>query len=116
MPEISLNILDVAENSTRAGASFIRITVDIQPETDRLTVIITDDGCGMTSEQLERVTDPFYTSRTTRKVRCTTAGRTTLTGSRHVWQCGAGTGGADADTGACENVVRLHGILHGIRQ
>ena len=44
------------------------------------------------------------------------AGRTTLTGSRHVWQCGAGTGGADADTGACENVVRLHGILHGIRQ
>ena len=68
MPEISLNILDVAENSTRAGASFIRITVDIQPETDRLTVIITDDGCGMTSEQLERVTDPFYTSRTTRKV------------------------------------------------
>ena len=63
-----MNILDVAENSTRAGASFIRITVDIQPETDRLTVIITDDGCGMTSEQLERVTDPFYTSRTTRKV------------------------------------------------
>lgn len=68
MPEISLNILDVAENSTRAGASLIQITVDVQPNLDRLTVIIADDGCGMTKEQVERVTDPFYTSRTTRKV------------------------------------------------
>lgn len=68
MPEISLNILDVAENSTRADASLVQITVDVQPDTDRLTVIITDDGCGMTKEQVERVTDPFYTSRTTRKV------------------------------------------------
>ena len=68
MPEISLNILDVAENSTRAGASLVQITVDVQPNLDRLTVIIADDGCGMTKEQVERVTDPFYTSRTTRKV------------------------------------------------
>lgn len=68
MPEISLNILDVAENSTRADASLVQITVDVQPDADRLTVIITDDGCGMTKEQVERVTDPFYTSRTTRKV------------------------------------------------
>ena len=68
MPEISLNILDVAENSTRAGASLVQITVDVQPEADKLTVIITDDGCGMTPEQIRQVTDPFYTSRTTRKV------------------------------------------------
>ena len=52
MPEISLNILDVAENSTRAGASLIQITVDVQPNLDRLTVIIADDGCGMTKEQV----------------------------------------------------------------
>ena len=68
MPEISLNILDVTENSTRAGASLVQITVDVQPESDKLTVIITDDGCGMTPEQIRQVTDPFYTSRTTRKV------------------------------------------------
>ena len=68
MPEISLNILDVAENSTRAGASLVQITVDVQPEADKLTVIIADDGCGMTPEQIRQVTDPFYTSRTTRKV------------------------------------------------
>lgn len=68
MPEISLNILDVAENSTRAGASLVEITVDADPEADRLTVTIADNGCGMTEEQVARVTDPFFTSRTTRKV------------------------------------------------
>ena len=52
MPEISLNILDVAENSTRAGASLVQITVDVQPEADKLTVIFTDYGCGMTPVQI----------------------------------------------------------------
>ena len=68
MPEISLNILDVAENSTRAGATLVTITVDADFEADQLTVTIEDNGCGMTPEQVERVTDPFFTSRTTRKV------------------------------------------------
>ena len=66
MPEISLNILDVAENSVRAEASLIEITVSVQPEKDTLTVIIKDDGCGMTPEQAASVQDPFFTTRTTR--------------------------------------------------
>ena len=68
MTEISLNILDVAENSTRAQASLVTIEVTADFPGDRLTVIIDDDGCGMTPEQVEQVTDPFFTSRTTRKV------------------------------------------------
>lgn len=68
MPEIALNILDIAENSVRAGASVIDISVDIQTGEDRMTVIIEDNGCGMTKEEKERVQDPFYTTRTTRKV------------------------------------------------
>lgn len=68
MPEIALNILDVAENSVRAEASLIEITVSVKPEADSLTVTVRDNGCGMTEEQLERVQDPFYTTRTTRKV------------------------------------------------
>lgn len=68
MPEISLNILDVAENSVRANASLIQITVSVQPEKDTLTVVIQDDGCGMTPEQAANVQDPFFTTRTTRKV------------------------------------------------
>lgn len=68
MPEIALNILDIAENSVRADASLIGITVSVQPEEDTLTVSIKDDGCGMTPEQAEKVQDPFFTTRTTRKV------------------------------------------------
>lgn len=68
MQEISLNILDIAENGVKAGASLVTITVEEQPEEDRLTVMIEDNGCGMNAEQAKRVTDPFFTSRTTRKV------------------------------------------------
>ena len=66
MKEISLNILDIAENSVKAGASLTQILID---ETDnKLTLSIIDDGCGMDEETVRSVTDPFYTTRTTRKV------------------------------------------------
>ncbi|WP_101876218.1 ATP-binding protein [Lachnoclostridium edouardi] len=68
MTEIALNILDVAENSTRAGASLVTIRVEADTEKDALTVVIKDNGCGMTEEQVNHVTDPFFTTRTTRKV------------------------------------------------
>ena len=68
MPEISLNILDVAENSVRAKASLIEITVSVKPKEDTLSVIIRDDGCGMTADQVKRAQDPFFTTRTTRIV------------------------------------------------
>ena len=68
MPEISLNVLDVAENSTRAGASLVTITVDADTASDTLTIVIADDGCGMTEEQVSQVTDPFFTTRKTRRV------------------------------------------------
>jgi len=68
MPEISLNILDVAQNSVKAGAKLLVLKCLIDTEKDTLTVIIDDDGCGMTKEQVESVTDPFFTTRTTRKV------------------------------------------------
>ena len=68
MQEISMNILDVAENSVRAGATLVKIGVASLPEKGSLTVTIEDDGCGMTRQQLTQVTDPFFTTRTTRKV------------------------------------------------
>lgn len=68
MTEISLNILDVAENSVRAHASLIEITVAANTQSDTLTVMIKDNGCGMTKEQAENAADPFFTTRTTRKV------------------------------------------------
>ncbi len=68
MPELSLNILDVAKNSVKAGASLIRIVVRADTAADSLVIRIEDDGCGMDEQTAARVVDPFYTTRTTRKV------------------------------------------------
>ena len=68
MQELSLNILDIATNSVRAGASKIEITVEKCTADKRLDITIEDDGCGMTPEQVEHVTDPFFTTRTTRSI------------------------------------------------
>lgn len=68
MTEISLNVLDVAQNSIRANASLIQISVSIDTVTDKIAIIIEDNGCGMSQEQIEHVEDPFFTTRTTRKV------------------------------------------------
>lgn len=68
MEELALNILDVAMNSVKAGASQIEIEINAETARNLITVRITDDGCGMDAEFLKRVTDPFSTTRTTRKV------------------------------------------------
>lgn len=66
MKDLSLNLLDIAENSVKAGATLTQL--HILQEGDELTFRVADDGCGMTEEILRGVTDPFYTTRTTRKV------------------------------------------------
>ena len=68
MTELSLNILDIAENSVKAGASLTEIRVEAMSDRNLLEIIIRDNGCGMTKEQVQKVIDPFYTTRTTRKV------------------------------------------------
>ena len=67
MKELSLNILDVAKNSVDAGATLVQITLNTD-ENGWLTLTIVDNGCGMSKETLENVTNPFYTTRKTRKV------------------------------------------------
>lgn len=66
MKELSLNILDIAQNSVKAKAKNISITLSETAET--LTIEITDDGCGMSPEAVRGVIDPFFTTRTTRNV------------------------------------------------
>ena len=67
MKELSLNILDIAQNSVAARAKQIGISL-VEDPAGILTLTITDDGKGMSPEMVSRVTDPFCTSRTTRKV------------------------------------------------
>lgn len=68
MQELSLNILDIAENSIKAGASLIGIDLCYESTADSLRISIRDNGCGMTPEQVQRAADPFFTTRTTRRV------------------------------------------------
>ena len=66
MKELSLNILDIAQNSIHADATLVQILLTEKEESLKLSII--DDGKGMSEEFLARVTDPFSTTRTTRKV------------------------------------------------
>lgn len=68
MRELSLHILDILTNSTRAGASLVTLTIRMISKEDRLVISFEDNGCGMSEEFVARVTDPFATTRSTRKV------------------------------------------------
>lgn len=68
MLELAAHILDIAENSVRAGASLVEITI-IEDENENIfSIEIIDNGCGMTEEEIKKVFDPFYTTKKVRKV------------------------------------------------
>lgn len=68
MTELALHILDIANNSTRAGAKTVTIAIACDTALDELSITVSDDGCGMSAELCARVVDPFATTRTTRRV------------------------------------------------
>ncbi len=68
MRELSLHILDILENSLESGASRIELEIDEDSALNQLTVAIRDNGRGMSEEMLQRISDPFFTTRKTRSV------------------------------------------------
>lgn len=64
MEDLSLHILDIAENSISGSAKRIEIRIDEDPARDSLVIEITDDGNGMDEQTLQKVLDPFFTTRT----------------------------------------------------
>ncbi len=66
MDELSLYVLDITMNSVRAGADEIEIR--LTDDGEWLTFSVTDNGCGMTAEQVAKLSNPFFTTRKTRKV------------------------------------------------
>ena len=66
MDELSLYVLDITMNSVRAGAT--DISIELVEEGKWLTFTVRDNGCGMTEEQVNKLSDPFFTTRKTRKV------------------------------------------------
>ncbi|MHB1355152.1 MAG: ATP-binding protein [Anaerolineae bacterium] len=68
MRELSLHILDILQNSIEAGARHLELEISESTSANRLVIRITDDGRGMDRQTVERVLDPFFTTRTTRQV------------------------------------------------
>jgi hypothetical protein len=68
MLELSLHILDIAENSTRAGAKEVSIMVKEDPVNDVLLLEVKDDGQGMSSAARTKALDPFYTTKKARRI------------------------------------------------
>lgn len=66
MKDLSMHILDIAENSVRAGST--EVDVELYDQDNRLELVIRDNGCGMDAEMVRNITDPYMTSRTSRKV------------------------------------------------
>ncbi|MDD5344750.1 MAG: ATP-binding protein [Smithella sp.] len=68
MIELSAHILDIAENSVRAGAKLIEININEDTANDSLSIEIIDDGQGMKPEEIKKALDPFYTTKTVRRI------------------------------------------------
>jgi len=68
MLELAAHILDIAENSVRADARLIKIDIKEDTEKDFLSIKIIDDGHGMKQEEVKKILDPFYTTKTVRRV------------------------------------------------
>jgi hypothetical protein len=63
MEDLSLHVLDIAENAVAAGAGKIVISINENEKRDLLTIRVSDDGRGMTDEELRRALDPFFTTK-----------------------------------------------------
>jgi len=68
MEDFSLHILDIAENSIRAGATLIKIRIEEDVDNNLLLITISDNGKGMDEEMLKKATDPFFTTKGTRRI------------------------------------------------
>jgi signal transduction histidine kinase len=68
LKDLSLHILDLVENAIAARAKNIEILIQEEPREDRLVIEIKDDGMGMDQEVSQKATDPFFTTRSSRRV------------------------------------------------
>ena len=104
MFEFSLYVLDITMNSVRAGAT--NITISLKENSEFLDFSVTDNGCGMTPEQVEKLGNPFFTTRKTRNVGL---------GIPFLKMLAESTGGYISITSVHESVSEKHGTTTSAR-
>ena len=67
MVDLSLHLMDIMQNSVVVGSTFVEAGIIAEKKKNLLTMYVKDDGWGMSPETVKRVSDPFYTTRSTRK-------------------------------------------------
>lgn len=68
LAELSMHVMDIVQNSISAGATLVRVKIEQNYSLDTLTIEIEDNGRGMTKEEIKKVQDPFYTTKSYKKV------------------------------------------------
>ena len=67
MTDLSLHLMDIMQNSVVVGSTYVETGIKAEKSKNLLTLYVKDDGWGMSEETIKKVSDPFYTTRTTRK-------------------------------------------------
>ena len=67
MVDLSLHLMDIMQNSVVVDSTYVEVRICAEKKKNLLTISVKDDGWGMSPETLKKVSDPFYTTRTTRK-------------------------------------------------
>ena len=68
MEDLSLHVMDILENSIAGGATVILIQLEQDEKAGRLSITISDNGCGMSESESEKALDPFYTSKEGKRI------------------------------------------------
>ncbi|MFA6661060.1 MAG: ATP-binding protein [Bacilli bacterium] len=68
MVTLAMHMIDIVQNAIRAQAGVITIGLEEQGRASALLFRVKDDGTGMDRQSRERVSDSFFTTRTTRRV------------------------------------------------
>ena len=68
MQDLAMQIMEIMQNSISAHASAITLQFTDSMKDNRITFKISDNGSGMSEDTVKKITNPFITSRMTRKI------------------------------------------------
>lgn len=68
MQDMAMQIMEIMMNSIHAKPSRIQLKISDSAKDNKISFTVQDNGSGMSEEMVKKITDPFVTTRTTRKI------------------------------------------------